>query len=106
MIETVSQKLDENIAISEKYPGLHDSCKTILSELDTFYVNYIMKFDYELSSISYETGEEARLGSGSFADVYVGVLKSKGKEVALKITKDIINKSNITDILMEDRIMR
>ena len=102
MIDTMSQKLQESLQASQKYPELHITCKESLSKLDTFYVNYIMKFEYQACDMSYDK----RIGSGSFANVYKGVLKGTGKEVAVKIAKDVVNMSNVTDVLTEDKIMR
>ena len=106
MIETMSQKLDENIAVSQRYPVLNEDCKKLLSELDTFFVNYIMTFDYKFQDISCDLSDKSKIGSGSFADVYLGVLKANNQEVALKIANEVIKKSNVTDVLTEDKIMR
>lgn len=106
MIETMSQKLNENIAMSQKYPVLNKDCKILLSELDTFFVNYIMTFDFKFRDINCDFSETSKIGSGSFANVYSGVLKANNQEVALKVANEIIKKSNVTDILTEDKIMR
>ena len=102
MIDTMSQKLQESLEVALKYPELHKTCKDNLSKLDTFYVNYIMKFDYKNSDLS----QGDMIGSGSYANVYKGVLTDSGKEVAVKIAKDVVNMSNVTDVLTEDKIMR
>ena len=102
MIDTMSQKLQESNEVALKYPELHKTCKENLSKLDTFYVNYIMKFDYK--NIDLSQGE--MIGSGSYANVYEGTLKDSGKEVAMKIAKDVVNMTNVTDVLTEDKIMR
>ena len=102
MIDTMSQKLQESLEVALKYPELHKTCKENLSKLDTFYVNYIMKFDYKNSDLS----QAEMIGSGSYANVYKGIMKDSGKEVAVKIAKDVVNMSNVTDVLTEDKIMR
>ena len=106
MIETMSQKLDEHIAVSQKYPVLSKDCKKHLSDLDTFFVNNIMTFDYNFRDISCDLSDELKIGSGSFANVYLGVMKANNQEVALKIANEVIQKSNVTDVLTEDKIMR
>lgn len=102
MIDTMSQKLQESLEVALKYPELHKTCKDNLSKLDTFYVNYIMKFDYKNSDLS----QGDMIGSGSYANVFKGVLTDSGKEVAVKIAKDVVKMSNVTDVLTEDKIMR
>lgn len=106
MIETMSQKLKDNLAVSQRYPVLHDSCRDALSRLDTFYVNYIMKFDFRASDIICDYSSESKIGTGSFADVYIGALRDSRRDVALKIAKDVIKMTNVTDVLTEDKIMR
>ncbi|XP_060593365.1 uncharacterized protein LOC132747852 [Ruditapes philippinarum] len=63
-----------------------------------------MKFDYELSELEWKDKKE--LGSGAYAEVYKSKLKKKDRPVALKVTSDEVNESNVTEILSEDRTLR
>lgn len=83
------------------------SCTKLQGDLDLFYVDYMMRVDYKLSDI--DCTWDDKLGEGSFAQVFFGVLKNSDGdriEVALKKSKDSIKKETVTDILLEDRTMR
>jgi hypothetical protein len=55
----------------------------LLGQLDIFYINDIMKFDFELSEL--EWNDKKELGSGSFAKVYTSKLTRKNRPVAIKV---------------------
>ena len=55
----------------------------LLGELDIFYVNEIMKFDYKVEELAWDNKTE--LGSGSFAKVYKTRIKRKDRPVAIKV---------------------
>ncbi|KAK3590746.1 hypothetical protein CHS0354_030986 [Potamilus streckersoni] len=79
--------------------------------LDMFFVENIMKFDYKSNDIKWSP-DNVPIGSGSFADVYVANLKDGGRSesslipVALKVFRDRVKTSNVTSILLEDRVLR
>lgn len=98
---------DTETNLKELFPRLlHDSCYN-LSVLDLFYVNYVMMFDYKLEDLKWSANQPP-VGSGSFADVYIAELRTgRGyTPVALKVNKDSLKESTVTDILLEDRTMR
>jgi serine/threonine protein kinase len=55
----------------------------LLGQLDIFYINDIMKFDFELSELEWKDKKE--LGSGSFAKVYKSKLTRENRPVAIKV---------------------
>jgi len=63
-------------------------CAETHGELDIFYVNEIMDFDYKLQELDWEN--KTMLGKGSFAEVYKSEIKRKRKPVALKVGDRII----------------
>ncbi|XP_045166452.2 uncharacterized protein LOC123529922 [Mercenaria mercenaria] len=94
--------------LKDLFPRLLHTSYMLLGQLDLFYVNYIMVFDFQLEDIIWDHGE-APVGSGSFADVYIAELKTnrRGKApVALKVNRDPLKENTISDILLEDRTMR
>ncbi|KAL3853547.1 hypothetical protein ACJMK2_017082 [Sinanodonta woodiana] len=98
-------------SLADEYPRMLTKGANLQGRLDLFYVNSIMKFDYQLSDIVWGK-DSAPIGSGSFADVYLAQLKEGGKSesslipVALKVFRDELRASTVTDILLEDRVLR
>ncbi|XP_033744460.1 uncharacterized protein LOC117330353 [Pecten maximus] len=88
------------------FPNLLRHSTTLQGKLDMFFVHNIMERDYRLRDIEYSKAD--LLGSGSFADVYKAKLKvaNPPMTVALKVSKDPLKETNITDILLEDRTSR
>ncbi|KAK3610638.1 hypothetical protein CHS0354_009103 [Potamilus streckersoni] len=112
MIKTLSQEMleyDQNL--KDVFPTLIPKCYTLQGQLDLFFVNHIMKFDYKLEDLSWDM-HEAPIGSGSFADVYLAHIKGGKRSdrrelpVALKVCRDPIKENTVTDILLEDRTLR
>lgn len=92
---------------TELDPSYLNACVNFQGELDLFYVNFMMHVDYKLSDIDCTWND--KLGQGAFAEVFYGVLKSSNGDrldVALKRSRDAIDRRSITDILLEDRTMR
>ncbi|KAK3610639.1 hypothetical protein CHS0354_009104 [Potamilus streckersoni] len=112
MIKNLTQEMQEyDQNLNDIYPTLIPKCYKLQGELDIFFVNYIMKFDYKLEDLSWKM-DEAAIGSGSFADVYLAHIKGgkrgdgRALPVALKVCRDPLNESTVTDILLEDRTLR
>ncbi|XP_053403458.1 uncharacterized protein LOC123556064 [Mercenaria mercenaria] len=104
LIETLRHSIEEDDRLKEKLPELVGETADLLGKLDIFYINEIMKFDYELSEMEWK--DKKVLGSGSFAQVYKTTIKKNDRPVAIKVSTDEVNQSNVTDILTEDRTMR
>ena len=106
LIENIKNQMSgakENL--SDKYPTLLRHASMLQGQIDLFYMYSIMDQDYRLRDLEYGRGDI--VGSGSFADVYRGTLKTHhAVTVALKISKDPVKEINITDILLEDRTLR
>ncbi|XP_052782313.1 uncharacterized protein LOC128218694 [Mya arenaria] len=104
LIETLRNSMTEIEQLKEKLPSLCNDCADMHGELDIFYINNIMKFDYDISEFDWH-GKQP-LGSGSFADVFRSEIVKKGRPVALKVANEAVSRKNVTDILTEDRTMR
>lgn len=97
--------------LRELFPRLLHTSHVLLGQLDLFYVNYIMVFDYNLEDIRWDQ-HDPPVGSGSFADVYLADIKSTSSSrksnlaVALKVCRDPLKETTVSDILLEDRTMR
>ncbi|KAK3610640.1 hypothetical protein CHS0354_009105 [Potamilus streckersoni] len=98
-------------SLADEYPRMLTKGTNLQGRLDMFFVNSIMKFDYQLSDLVWGK-DSAPIGSGSFADVYLAQLKEIGNNesslipVALKVFRDELRVSTVTDILLEDRVLR
>ncbi|XP_052218033.1 probable tyrosine-protein kinase kin-31 [Dreissena polymorpha] len=90
--------------IKEKLPSLATDCADLHGSLDIFYVNKIMKFDFDLEELDW--ANKQFLGSGSFAEVFSSELKRKRRPVALKVASSPVKSDNVSEILMADRTMR
>ncbi|KAL3853545.1 hypothetical protein ACJMK2_017080 [Sinanodonta woodiana] len=103
------QEYDQNL--NDVFPTLIPKCYKLQGQLDIFFVNYIMKFDYKLEDLSWNMDDDP-IGSGSFADVYLAHIKGgkstmeRALPVALKVCRDPLKESTVTDILLEDRTLR
>ncbi|KAJ8318829.1 hypothetical protein KUTeg_003920 [Tegillarca granosa] len=108
LMKTLNSQLSESQGnLRELYPGLIQECSILQGNLDLFYVYHIMKPDYRLRDLQWNQHE--KLGSGSFADVYKATLKKDHMAdfpVAIKVCRQPISVSTISDILLEDRTMR
>ncbi|XP_060573771.1 uncharacterized protein LOC132731583 isoform X3 [Ruditapes philippinarum] len=104
LIETLQTNIKEDDRLKEQLPGLVNESAELLGQLDIFYINDIMQFDFELSEL--EWNDKKELGSGSFAKVYTSKLTRKNRPVAIKVATDVVDQSNVTQILTEDRTMR
>ncbi|WAR28800.1 DUSTY-like protein [Mya arenaria] len=94
LIETLRNSMTEIEQLKEKLPSLCNDCADMHGELDIFYINNIMKFDYDISEFDWH-GKQP-LGSGSFADVFRSEI----------VANEAVSRKNVTDILTEDRTMR
>ena len=110
LIEILQDQMkDTENNLRETYPKLIHHSQFLLGQLDLFFVNYIMVFDFSLDDIIWDP-QDAPVGSGSFADVYIAEVKDERnrvkQSVALKVCRDALKESTVSDILMEDRTLR
>lgn len=94
--------------LRELFPRLLTESHILLGQCDVFFVNYVMKFDLKVDDFKWDP-QKGPVGSGSFADVYLAEMKSSRRgnvPVALKICRDPVRESSVSDILLEDRTMR
>jgi len=99
---------DTQTNLRDLFPRLIRDSHVYLGQCDIFYVNFIMKFDYDLSELIWDQ-HNPPVGSGSFADVYIANIKSSRQgtiPVALKVCRDALKESTVSDILLEDRTLR
>ncbi|KAH3807984.1 hypothetical protein DPMN_136332 [Dreissena polymorpha] len=102
--ETLRDDMTQIEEINEKLPSLVTDCADLHGSLDIFYVNKIMKFDFDLEELDWANKQFLR--SGLFAEVFSSELKRKRRPVALKVASSPVKGDNVTEILMEDRTMR
>lgn len=95
----------EQVRLVSMYPQLISSCIHLQGDLDMFFVQRLMTFEFSMKELKYE-GKP--LGRGSFADVYRSKVSGPEGEVtvALKIQRDNLNSKSVTDVLLEDRTLR
>lgn len=110
LIEILQDQMnDTENNLRETYPKLIHQSHLLLGQLDLFFVNYIMVFDYSLDDIEWDP-QDAPVGSGSFADVYIADVKDNSrkskKSVAMKVCRDALKENTVSDILLEDRTLR
>ena len=95
--------------LRETFPKLIHNSMSLLGQLDLFFVNYIMSFDFSLDDIEWDP-EDAPVGSGSFADVYIACVKDRDRKskmsIAMKLCRDALKENTVSDILLEDRTLR
>lgn len=110
LIEILRDQMnDRENNLRETYPKYIHQSHLLLGQLDLFFVNYIMAFDYSLDDIEWDP-LDAPVGSGSFADVYIAGIKDMTrrtkKGVAMKVCRDALKENTVSDILLEDRTLR
>lgn len=82
-------------------------CTTLQGEVDLFYIYEMMQLDFKPEDVTWD--ETKKLGTGSFADVFPGLLKmGNGQkiEIAVKIFKDALQTNNASEMLLEDETLR
>lgn len=67
----------------ETLPDLLCRCAEQHGSLNIFYINDIVKFDYDLQELDWDNKQ--CLGEGSFAQVYKCEIKRKQRPVAVKV---------------------
>lgn len=85
LIDTLRQNIEEDDKLREKLPEQLSESSELLGKLDIFFINNIMKFDFELSELDWD--HKTFLGRGSFAEVYKSRLVAKNRPVALKVKR-------------------
>ena len=110
LIEILQEQMkDTENNLRETYPKLIHHSHFLLGQLDLFFVNYIMVFDFSLDDIQWDP-QDAPVGSGSFADVYIAevrdVSRRSKRSVAMKVCRDALKENTVSDILLEDRTLR
>ncbi|XP_052785199.1 uncharacterized protein LOC128220735 [Mya arenaria] len=104
LIETLRNSMQELKEMQQVLPTLNMECTELHGTLDIFYINEIMEFDFDIQELDWDN--KVPLGRGSFAEVYKSELKRKRQPVAVKVSIETVRKSNISEILLEDRTMR
>ena len=97
LIETLRHDMTQIEEIKEKLPSLATDCADLHGSLDIFYVNKIMKFDFDLEELDW--ANKQFLGSGSFAEVFSSELKRKRRPVALKVLDKVEMFANLVNSL-------
>ncbi|XP_076448681.1 uncharacterized protein LOC143285302 [Babylonia areolata] len=93
----------EQARLAKMYPELMHTVISLQGNLDMFYVQRLMRFDFSMRELRYD--RSSSIGHGSFADVYRCTLPT-GELVALKVQRDPLNHKTVTDVLLEDRTLR
>ena len=110
LIEILQDQMkDTETNLRETYPKLLHHNHFLLGQLDLFFVNYIMVFDFSIDDMEWDP-QDAPVGSGSFADVYIAEVKDvtrrTKRSVAMKVCRDALKENTVSDILLEDRTLR
>ncbi|CAG5123599.1 unnamed protein product, partial [Candidula unifasciata] len=101
-------KLSEDLQRGEirlfQIPEKERKFSLIQAELDMFYVQRLIAPDFVQEQIIYEEC----IGSGCFANVYKGTLRQGQVEepVALKVPKTRLTREEVTDVLLEEFMLR
>ena len=109
MIETLRDEMNNaDQSLKELFPRLISKSFSLQGQIDLFYINFIMVFDYDIEKDVIWDQTSPPLGSGSFADVYIGKIRGSraDKPCALKVCKDAMRENTVSDILLEDRTLR
>ncbi|KAK7481813.1 hypothetical protein BaRGS_00026960, partial [Batillaria attramentaria] len=107
LLETLQGEVKgEQERLVSMYPQLLDSCSQLQGDLDMFFVQRLMSFEFSMDDLKYDAGK--RIGDGSFAEIYRSQIPGPDGHitVALKIQKEKLKRSNVTDVLLEDRTLR
>lgn len=104
MLKSLTKQKSANENRLAETPALIAACSKLQGHLGMFYVNKIKVFDITLPNFE----SDVPFGTGSFANVYLSQLSVDGKmeKVALKVWRERLTTTNITDILLEDSILR
>ncbi|KAH3815199.1 uncharacterized protein LOC127834477 [Dreissena polymorpha] len=104
LIETLKQNMTQIEKMKEQLPPIARECAELHGKLDIFYVNKIMKFDIELNELDWLN--KKFIDSGSFSKVFKSEWKREQIPVALKVSSSAVKIGNVTELLMEDKILR
>nr|KAG5695658.1 hypothetical protein BaRGS_029148 [Batillaria attramentaria] len=105
LLETLQGEVKgEQERLVSMYPQLLDSCSQLQGDLDMFFVQEAHELRVQHGRPQeYDAGK--RIGDGSFAEIYRSQIPGPDGHitVALKIQKEKLKRSNVTDVLLEDR---
>jgi len=100
------RKLNSDLQSGERrldvFPSMSRAAADLQGGLDMFFVQRLMVTDFTVDSLVYD--ERNALGRGTFANVYKGTFRNK--VVAIKEPKDRIKISDVTDVLIEESMLR
>ena len=94
--------------IKELYQPIMAEASDIRGHLAVFALKEIRAIDIGREKLDWREDMSSRLGSGAFAIVYQGKLKTQGKEqtVALKVNSDVLDFKNASVIMAEVELLR
>ena len=106
----LEQFRDESVTVIENIhylKSINSDCSNTRGELSIIALEDVLESG--VVSESLEWNKSSLLGQGAFADVYKGTVKTTAGEivdVAVKITKDVLNKTNADQLLSEENMLR
>lgn len=108
LMKSLTKEVDHGQAnLMNMYPKFITDSEDLQGYLDMFFSRKLMKFDFSFQELN-KNATENPIGRGSFANVYYSRLATADGDiaVALKVCKEPLDVTNVTDVLLEDNTLR
>ncbi|XP_046544486.1 dual serine/threonine and tyrosine protein kinase-like [Haliotis rubra] len=108
LMTSLTREVDHGQAnLMNMYPKFIEEAEDLQGYLDMFFARKLMKFNYGFAELN-KNATEIPIGRGSFANVYYSRLVTADGDipVALKVCKEPLDITNVTDVLLEDNTLR
>ncbi|XP_071083351.1 uncharacterized protein [Haliotis cracherodii] len=108
LMKSLTKEVDHGQAnLMNMYPKFITDSEDLQGYLDMFFSRKLMKFDFSFQELN-KNATENPIGRGSFANVYFSRLATADGDiaVALKVCKEPLDVTNVTDVLLEDNTLR
>ena len=109
LIEKLQEERNQSeVALAEQLLPMYQRCIEHQGKLDLFFAEKIRTYDVDFKDLDWDPSRPP-LASGSFGDVYSAIWKNgndNGLPVAIKIRREALDQSNITELLVEEENLR
>lgn len=109
LIERLQNERNQSeVALAEQLLPMYQKCVEHQGKLDLFFAERIRTYDVDVNDLVWDPSRPP-IASGTFGDVYAGMWRNGNDNeipVAVKLRREPLDQSNITELLIEEENLR